>query len=215
MDEVIIVAGGNRELHHYRRLMSQSDENRFVIGVDEGADWLVRSGLQIDLAIGDFDSIDEERLSAIKNRGVPTETFQAEKDQTDTELALMWALAKKPRKVTIYGGLGHRFDHTFANIHLLWRSHMSNIPCEVIDPYNRVRLIDRPISMEGEFPYVSLIPFTQEVTGVTLTGFKYPLNNAVLRWGMTLGISNQLIAAKGRIDLTEGVLLVIESRDQF
>jgi thiamine pyrophosphokinase len=117
--------------------------------------------------------------------------------------------------VTIYGGLGHRFDHTFANIHLLWRSHMSNIPCEVIDPYNRVRLIDRPISMEGDFPYVSLIPFTQEVTGVTLTGFKYPLNNAVLRWGMTLGISNQLIAAKGRIDLTEGVLLVIESRDQF
>ncbi len=61
--------------------------------------------------------------------------------------------------------------------------------------------------------YISLIPLTTEVEGLTLVGFKYPLKNAKLSIGISLGVSNEILQDIARIELSKGILIVIESRD--
>ena len=61
--------------------------------------------------------------------------------------------------------------------------------------------------------YVSLLPLTTEVTGVTLTGMKYPLRDAAFTSDNTLGVSNEIVEDEAVIDLKNGILIMIESRD--
>ena len=61
--------------------------------------------------------------------------------------------------------------------------------------------------------YLSLLPFTPQVTGITLKGVKYPLENAILNSGISLGISNEIVDDRAEIMFQDGILLGIESRD--
>ncbi|GIQ63254.1 hypothetical protein PACILC2_18220 [Paenibacillus cisolokensis] len=84
------------------------------------------------------------------------------------------------------------------------------------DEFNAVRLAQpgRPLTLtKGRFSQISLLPLTMTVKGITLSGFRYPLRDAELRMGQSLGISNQWAEPSGVIVFREGLLLVIESRD--
>ena len=116
----------------------------------------------------------------------------------------------------ILGCLGRRFEHALANVQILLHALRKGIPCSIVDARNRISLLDGPADLERSRiwgRYISLIPFTEQVTGVTLTGFKYPLEEAVLVQGESLGISNELVLERGRISFREGILIYIESRD--
>lgn len=212
MSDVIIVTGGQKEIERYLKILAQLDKPT-IIGVDGGALWLIDHGERLDLAVGDFDTIGKNGLEKLLERGVEVFGASAEKDETDTELAFHLAIEKNASKIIIYGGLGSRFDHSFTNVQLLWMALQLGIPCELIDPWNRVRLIKDFLTIHKEYPYVSLIPFTPKVSGISLTGFKYPLYNATLEWGKGHGISNEIVGEHGNIIIKEGLLLVIESAD--
>lgn len=116
----------------------------------------------------------------------------------------------------ILGATGTRLDHVLGNIQLLQKAMMREIPAYIVDTSNRITLVDtvREIKKAEQFgDYVSILPLTTEVRNITLTGFKYPLEHGTLYSDNSLGISNEIVAETARIELEEGVAIVIESRD--
>lgn len=186
-----------------------------LIGADKGALFLVEQGLQPHTAIGDFDSVTLEQLERIKQHSLNTITCDPiDKDYTDTEMAFRHALDLEPSEIVLLGALGSRFDHSLANVHLLALAQDRQIPAAIIDEHNRISLAASTTQLaKGAFSHVSLLPLTEKVTGVTLQGFQYPLYEATLTIGQSLGISNALIDEVGTLFLKQGTLLVIQSRD--
>lgn len=208
---ILLFAGGNLGdwvLGHIR-------EGDWLVGVDRGALFLVQNGLTPRLAIGDFDSVSDEEMAEIERHSQQVSSCDpVMKNLTDTEMALTWALEQEPDDIVLIGALGSRFDHTLANVHLLTKGLKANIRCRIVDETNEIMLTDSLLTVEkDEFAHISLLPLTPEVTGITLSGFRYPLENATLHIGDTLGISNVLTEKKGAIRIQTGRLLVIKSKD--
>ncbi len=186
-----------------------------LVGVDRGALFLVQQGVKPEIAIGDFDSVSAEELQLIQAQVSDLQTCDPVwKDWTDTEMAFHWAVQQAPSEIVLLGALGTRFDHSFANIQLLVKAVQAGITCRILDEKNEVILLDRSGSVrKSDFTHVSLLPLSKEVTGITLSGFRYPLHQATLRWGDSLGISNVLMEDVGTIEVADGYLLVIKSKD--
>ncbi|MDQ6418076.1 thiamine diphosphokinase [Paenibacillus sp. LHD-117] len=185
------------------------------IGADSGARFLVEHGIRPDIAIGDFDSVTPEQLGRIReSSGRTIECDPIDKNFTDTEMAFRLALDLKPASILLLGALGTRFDHSLANVHLLALADANGIQATIVDETNRITAISKDSMIERhDHPQVSLLPLTSAVTGITLDGFQYPLHDATLQIGQSLGISNVLLGNTGTIRVKEGRLLVIQSRD--
>jgi thiamine pyrophosphokinase len=186
-----------------------------LIGADSGALFLARHGITPHLAIGDFDSVTAEEMIKIRENSRKVESFEpVDKDYTDTELAFEKALSFGPQEIILTGALGTRFDHSLANIHLLVKALAKGISASILDEHNEIRIVSNRLTLtRGAFTHVSLLPLSTIVTGITLDGFQYPLTDAVLTMGQSLGISNVIIEEKAHIRLSSGLLLAIQSRD--
>ena len=195
----------------------------YTIAADKGLVFCRKMEILPDLIVGDFDSADHDALGYYREQ-FPERIlrFRPEKDETDTEIALTKALERMARRpeekgsITILGATGTRLDHVLGNIQLLKKAVEAGVSCFLVDANNRIRLIREScrIRREEQFGrYVSLIPFTPKVTGVTLKGFKYPLTDYTLLSGKAIGVSNEITGEAGEISFLDGLLLVIESRD--
>ncbi len=208
---ILIFAGGNLG----KWALDEINENDFLLGVDRGALFLLQNNFRPHYVMGDFDSVTAAEYEEIR-RQCP-DIFSCdpvEKNHTDTEMAFNWALAQSPGEIILLGALGTRFDHTLANVHLLYRGLKAGVFSRIIDEQNEIILIDRAAVISGgRFSYVSLLPMSMQVTGITLAGFQYPLCQATLSIGDSLAISNVLQEETGRITIESGNLLVVRSRD--
>ena len=142
--------------------------------------------------------------------------FQPEKDETDTEIAIRTAISQGCTTIHIMGATGTRVDHMMGNIHLLGMAMEQGVDCMLLDPHNRIRMINRGLVLKKEEQYgnyVSLLPVTPKVTGVTLKGMKYPLSDYTMVSYKSLGVSNEIVEDAAEIYLKDGALLVVESKD--
>jgi thiamine pyrophosphokinase len=129
-------------------------------------------------------------------------------------LAFELALEQHPTHILLIGATGTRLDHTLANIHLLNRAIQYRISFAILDNHNYITMTDSTLEVKDlGYTYVSLLPMTPEVTGITLQGFVYPLVNATLILGQSLGISNRLSNDTGHVSIQSGLILVIQSKD--
>lgn len=202
--------------------------------VDRGLVFFQRTGLIPDYIVGDFDSVEGSVLEAYekpeayegaepcREKRPQIVRLNPMKDDTDTEHALHMALDMGCDSVHIFGGTGTRLDHVLGNLQLLGYALRRQAECMMLDPCNRIRLIDRETVLEKEKQfgtYVSLIPYTPRVTGLTLEGFLYPLKHHTMSSfylkdaAPISGISNEIVARQARISLDEGILVLVESRD--
>lgn len=192
-------------------------EANFIIGADRGALFVLQHNLPLGLAVGDFDSCSEDEVNLIQHAAKVVEIVDAfDKNDTDSGLALQHALAYKPTKIILLGVTGTRIDHVLNNIQLLSLAEQSNVTCEIIDANNRIQLVSTKQEMmikKSDYKFVSLIPLTERVVGIDLSGFAYPLNNATFEQGSAIGVSNELLESIGTVSIRAGKLLVIESRD--
>ena len=216
---MLIITGGTVDIE-WLKSISPSCFHSKIMAADRGLFYAEQAGLSVDYILGDFDSLPGGLLDKYRDRDVQIRTYPPEKDYTDTHLALLWAVEEGAEKVTIVGGMGTRFDHSFANIGLLSVLLEKGIQAEILDPYNRIFMMDKEHSgtvriqrQPDEEEYISLIPYTEKVTGITLHGFKYPLINETLTIGISRGISNELIEEEGLIQVEEGILIVSVSSD--
>lgn len=188
-----------------------------IIAVDRGLEVLYELNVVPNHVVGDFDSVSTTILQFYqKNAKVVFHKYNPEKDYTDTDIALKLAIELNSSTITIMGALGKRMDHALANIHILKEALEIGIPCEIFDSYNKIYLVKENTQLAKDKTYgkyISLLPLTTTVKGITLKGFQYPLNNASLSVGLSLGISNEIVEEMATIELKEGILIVIESRD--
>lgn len=128
-----------------------------------------------DVIVGDFDSVSSEALEYFKTiLDIEWKVLNPVKDDTDTESAIRLAIEQGAERITLLGATGTRLDHVLGNIELLGIGLQQHVPIEMIDSHNRIRMIDSGVSLSKDSQYgkyVSLIPYTQEVTGLTLTDF--------------------------------------------
>lgn len=181
-----------------------------VICADGGTRHVEAAGITPDLIVGDMDSLDPERLGRYEAKGTRIVRHLPAKDETDTELALAEAFGMAPAEVWIWGALGHRIDHSLANISLLVQGRQKGVAVKLIDEWCELFLIDRRTVIEGKpGQTVSLLPYGGPAAGVTLTGFEYPLHKALLEMGRPVGVSNRLTAATGIVEVDSGCLVAV------
>lgn len=191
-----------------------------VIAADGGARAARAAGLPIDLVVGDGDSLGTEGLAALAAGGVTVEASPSDKDESDTELAVLAALRRGAAAITIVGGFGGRLDHALANIWLLALPPLGDRPAQLLDGTTRIRLVRAP-GPPGEpvtFPLpgrtgdvVTLLPLGEQVEGIATHGLRYPLRDEPLRLGPARGLSNVREAADAWLTVRHGLLLVVES----
>lgn len=207
---VSIVAGGSLE----ESLLPRIKEADYVIGVDRGAWWLIEHGVIPNVAVGDFDSVIKKERLLIQKKARKVIEYPSQKDATDLELTVDYAIAQHPQSVTIYGGLGKRFDHTIASVYLLEKFMAKGIPAKIMDSHNEIFLIDKSIELlrSKTHQYVSLHSITA-TTKVTLEGFRYSVRRKTFTRGSTLGVSNEIVGKRAVVEVHKGTVLIIRSRD--
>lgn len=213
MMRTLIVSGGKIEDNILEKFKQDFD---YIIASDKGLEVLDKYNIIPKYIIGDFDSIDKNVLNKyIDNKDIIIKRLNPEKDYTDTHMALKLAIELKSTSITIIGAIGTRLDHTIANIHILKETLDKDIECRIINSRNEIQLINKKtiLELDNNYKYISLIPFTTKVKGVKLKGFKYLLEDATLQIGHSIGVSNEQIEEYAEIDIKEGILVLIKSKD--
>ncbi len=183
----------------------------WLIAADGGARHCLELGLTPAVVIGDFDSLQEDEVKALRKAGSKMVRHPRSKDQTDLELAIRHALNDGATEILILGGVGGRWDQTLANLLL---------PALPDMPETRIWLVDGPsratiLRSGGRLRFhgqpgdiVSLVPLGGSVLGVTTEGLEYPLTEEPLAFGSTLGISNTMLGNSASVELDIGVLAI-------
>lgn len=208
---IMIVSGGCSVEPTFFNEIIREKGMYLTIGCDGGARHLLNMGIKPDIIIGDMDSIDSAQLKMFYKQKIKILKYPANKDFTDTELALDYAIGLKPKKIFICCALGGRIDHTLANILLLYRAQGKSVETFLIDEYCEVFLLNKETAFANEKgKTVSLLALTPKVTGITLSGFAYPLVKGSLKMGESRGISNIINKSRAGIKIEKGNLLVIK-----
>lgn len=214
-EHILIISGGTINLE-WAKLWLKKEHFDYVIAADKGLMYADKLNCRVDYILGDYDSVQPEILEKYRKENVELITFPCEKDYTDTHLAIKTAIEKGAKKISIIGATGTRLDHTMANIQNMLMALRSGIFCYIINENNKIYVSDKKVIIkkkEQYGKYISLIPMTDKVLGVTLTGFHYPLDKYTLEQGFSVGISNEIQSEEAMIELEEGILIIYETND--
>ncbi|MBE7018782.1 MAG: thiamine diphosphokinase [Ruminococcaceae bacterium] len=200
---ILIISAGNH--HNPDKLAEYANASDYIICADAGYDHAKASGIIPDILVGDFDSLAEEPADCLKKVKLPVE-----KDETDTLYALRFAFSKGAKNIVLYGGIGTRFDHSYANICLLQHAMVRDVSMVVTDGATEIYLTDSKVTLKGKKgKTLSVYAFSDTCEGVTLKGFYYPLENAFLDKYDIIGTSNIVTDDVAEISVSEGNLLIV------
>ena len=211
---VVIFAGGTlRPGRGFYDAMAGAD---LIIAADSGAATALRYGYTPGIVVGDCDSLDAALLKVLNDRGSQVRRVEVEKDETDTELAVQVAIEQGATSITLLGAIGGvRFDHTMANILLL--AGFEGVAMRIVDGPMTCWMVHGPGSstIDGnKGDLVSLLPMTNDASGVRTRGLYYPLGGETLYFGKPRGVSNVLIEEHAEVFVERGMLLVIHTDTQ-
>jgi thiamine pyrophosphokinase len=182
-----------------------------VIAADSGVDQAHRLGLEVDVAIGDFDSVTGAGLDRARRQGAQVSRHPVAKDASDFELALDVALAFGVSAAAIVGGDGGRLDHLLANALVMASPRYSPVELTALGAggarLHVVRGVRRISGAPGEL--VTLLAVNGPALGVTTHELLYPLRGERLDPGSSRGVSNQLTAAEATVSVESGVVLAV------
>lgn len=218
MKRGLILTGGRLDLAFARSFLCEHTFDK-VIAVDGGLAAADALDIIPDYIVGDFDTVDQALIKKYKEIPyIVWDAHQPEKNETDTELARSRALAIGCTEIVFLGATGGRLDHMLGNLDALFTCLQTGVNACLIDPQNKLYLLDTGKTFEqaalwGQF--VSFLPYSERVEGITLTGFKYPLYRKSIRRGDEVGlcISNELDSENAEISFDEGILICVESKD--
>lgn len=216
MKRCLIVTGGTIDIAFAKDFLSQRSYD-YLIAADAGLEVLRPLHISPNAVVGDLDTVDKKVLEEYQNQpDIEFEIHKPEKDETDTELALLTAARQGCEAVDILGALGGRMDHAIGNIQLMYQFFCQGMEVNIYDSRNRLYLLGghKVFHREEVYgKYISFLPMTETVEGLTLRGFKYPLQRRTIGLGTSLCISNELKRDEGILELERGVLLCVEAHD--
>lgn len=218
MKSCVIISGGRLDVQFASDFI-EKEKPDILITADKGLAFCEETGILPTQIVGDFDTLGESLLPKYEALGIPIRKFNPVKDATDTEIAVRLAMELGAEKISILGASeGNRLDHLFGNVLTMMIPQQEGINCFMVDAHNRMRILMKPLEITKEEQYgkyISFVPLTTDVHGVTLTGFKYPLwdYRFNIQTSGSLGISNELTKQVGKIDFRSGILLMLECTD--
>lgn len=206
----VILAGGDMNT---KARVSGTD---LVIAADSGYDHAMRHSIPVDMLVGDLDSISQTSLAHATDHGVTIVEYPEDKDETDLELALRTAVGHGATMIDIYGGEGGRLGHLLGvalsiahpdwmHLDIVW--HTSTAIVRMASPEHSLRIV----TSVGQL--ITLLPIGDAV-GVTTTGLRWPLDDATLTRGTSLGVSNESVTEQIVIEIAGGAVLVIQEGEQ-
>ena len=190
-----------------------------IIGVDKGLEFCYRNHVIPDWILGDFDSISKEVIDWYREQQeIPIRQYKPEKDDTDARLGMELALKLGSDKIFLLGATGGRLDHYMGNLQSLLITARKEKEGWILDEQNAItvrRAGKICIHKEEQFgKYVSFFSMGDEVTGLSLTGFQYPLDGYTLKNSDGIAVSNQLLDDCGIIEFETGYLMMVLSKDR-
>lgn len=242
MIDTIIVSGGDIQsdfaLYFLKKNIEKAGrENIRLIAADRGLEFFLDYLILPDVVIGDFDSLLEDgknflemqsedipyggmlewKLQKGEGKVVEVVRLRPEKDDSDTQSAMNYAIQNGAKEIVILGVTGNRVDHLMANFGLLILAQKQGAEVALADRYNYMKLISSGTILkkaEQFGKYVSFFPLGEDVTGLTLEGFKYPLDKYHLTTADSgLTVSNEISEEYAKVTYESGTLLMIMSRD--
>ncbi len=207
-DTVVVIAGGPGT----RLPTLEIPVGAPVVAADSGVDRALALGLRIDVAVGDFDSVNPAGLEAAKVAGARIEQYPPEKDATDLELALDVAAGLTRRRIIVLGSDSGRLDHLLSTLLLLGSERFAPYELDATLGPATVHVIHGERRLVGEVgELISLFALGGPASRVTTDGLRFPLRGETLEPGSSRGISNVFAAPTARIDLEGGVLLALRT----
>ena len=242
MIDTIIVSGGDIQsdfaLYFLKKNIEKAGrENIRLIAADRGLEFFLDYLILPDVVIGDFDSLSEDgknflemqnedipyggmlewKLQKGEGKVVEVVRLRPEKDDSDTQSAMNYAIQNGAKEIVILGVTGNRVDHLMANFGLLILAQKQDTEVALADLYNYMKLIPSGTILkkaEQFGKYMSFFPLGGDVTGLTLEGFKYPLDKYHLTTADSgLTVSNEISEEYAKVTYESGTLLMIMSRD--
>ena len=187
----------------YSRIKRNEDD--LIICADGGYNLICEAGIKPDVIIGDMDSVSGKLPTDVK-----IYTYPCKKDKTDLHICVDFALQHKCDQIILLGVMGGRISHSMGSLMMLEYIHKNHAAGMILTASTRVFLVSDKISVKRDnFKYLSLIPLTETADGVSISGVKYPLENAVLKREKNLGLSTEFDSDPAEISVKKGLLTVV------
>jgi thiamine pyrophosphokinase len=184
-----------------------------IVAADGGARLAQHFGLVPHIVIGDMDSLTEAEQAQLAAGGVEMHRYPADKNETDLELALLWAVEQGVTYMRIVGALGRRIDQTFGNVYLLALPQLAGCDVRLVSGEQQIWLAQPGTHNISGQPgdTLSLIPVGGDVRHISTENLRYPLHDETLYFGPARGISNVLDAAQVTVSFGAGLLMVVHT----
>lgn len=199
----IIISGGE-----YSPITDINNED-FIIACDKGYEYAQKDGITPNLLIGDFDS-----YKGVLDTDIPIQRYKSEKDDTDTGIAIQYAVDNNFDEIVLYCALGGRLDHLLGNIQLGTYATKNGVSVKILSKDNELYFLSNSgISLNRRNGYsISLFSLTDMCEKITVSGAKYPLHDATFNNSSALGVSNEWSEDVINISVGNGVLLIVISK---
>lgn len=199
MKKCLIISGGQCEK------IKIKDKYDLIIACDKGYLNARKLKIKPDVIVGDFDSAKKP------NHFDNVLSVSPIKDDTDTGLAIKYALKNGYRDIDIVCALGGRIDHMFANIsfmkyiveHSGAAKILSNDAMLIVHGKGKVKI------QKENSKYLSIFSLSDKSKIDYIKGTKYDVKNIVLRNGFPLGVSNEIKNRFAEISVASGMVLII------
>jgi len=210
MRAVIFANGDASDPDIVRHWTAQAD---LIIAADGGTRHALSAGVLPQVVIGDLDSLADADRERLDRSGVQPIVYPTHKDHTDLELAVRYARGQQATEIIIFGALGGRWDQSLANVMLLAAPELAQVPVRLVDHALSIQVIRDRAEIAGRVgDTLSLIALSGDAHGVTIEGCEYPLHEAALPLGATLGISNVFAQPAAKITVRQGLILALHTR---
>lgn len=212
MKKAIIFLNG--DLANFKNAKDYIKSDDLIICADGAAEHALKLKLKPNIIIGDFDSLKKSLQSKLKNSQTKWIKFAVEKNETDSELAIDFAVKNGFKEILIFGLLGSRFDHIISNLFHLETLTKKAVETKIIEGNQEIFIVNKKTKLKGKIgDTISLIPLKENVKGITTKGLKYKLTNEDLLFGYSRGVSNVFSENIAEISLKTGSLLIVHSKN--
>ena len=205
---VVAVAGGDPVPPH---VAADLPADAVVIAADSGLGVATALGLDVDLVVGDLDSVDLGALERARAAGVEVREHPPDKDRTDLALAMDAGVEAGADRIVVVGGHGGRLDHLLANALLLASPDYADVDVVARMGEATLHVVRDEVTLSGApGELVTLLPVHGPAHGVRTAGLLYPLDGETLTAGSSRGVSNELAVPEARVAVGDGVLLAVQ-----
>jgi thiamine pyrophosphokinase len=188
-----------------------------VVAADGGARYALAAGIVPDLIVGDMDSLGKPLQRELEARGVELERHPTRKDKMDGHLAVFAAAERGATAAEFVCATGGKLGAVFAVPHILLAAERRGLTSNVVADWGGMFVVEAGFRIVKGAPgdSVSVFPLAGPATGVTEEGMDYPLTNATLEPGDTLGFHNELVGAEAKVSVEGGTLLVVQEHARY